>query len=295
MENFRTVILNVFQCKVNNIINPVSQLLQKDDQDISCSSAMLQRDINPMKSLRCLFQEVHDEAVKLAGVWCVNSALCEKRIPRVPRQFDENAVDQRLQDPVKSFEINVFIASIDIMVTQLESRFAGAKKVAATFQCLSPQFLSSNSCTDEVVSQSAASLSATYSCDISDEFTTQILSFRALFQNDIKKIATVAELADFLIVRNYSLVPMFPDLYAAFLLFLTLPVTVATAERSFLKLKLIKTYLRNSMLQDRLSGLAVLPLTTWKRENLTSTKLLTIVHVERRVSRRYDNLLMPVH
>ena len=30
-----------------------------------------------------------------------------------------------------------------------------------------------------------------------------------------------------------------------FLLFLTLPVTVATAERSFSKLKLIKTYLRN--------------------------------------------------
>lgn len=29
MENFSTVILIVFQCKVNNIINPVSQFLQK--------------------------------------------------------------------------------------------------------------------------------------------------------------------------------------------------------------------------------------------------------------------------
>ena len=32
MENFSTVILIVFQCKVHNIINPGSQLLQKDDQ-----------------------------------------------------------------------------------------------------------------------------------------------------------------------------------------------------------------------------------------------------------------------
>jgi hypothetical protein len=37
----------------------------------------------------------------------------------------------------------------------------------------------------------------------------------------------------------------------------TLPVTLTTAERSFSKLKLIKTYLRSSMGQDRLSELAI--------------------------------------
>jgi hypothetical protein len=36
------------------------------------------------------------------------------------------------------------------------------------------------------------------------------------------------------------------------------PVTVASAERSFSKLKLIKTYLRSSMSQERLNGLATL-------------------------------------
>ena len=34
-------------------------------------------------------------------------------------------------------------------------------------------------------------------------------------------------------------------------------MTVSSAERSFLKLKLIKTYLRNSMSQDRLNRLAM--------------------------------------
>ncbi|XP_074352353.1 uncharacterized protein LOC141691518 [Apium graveolens] len=39
---------------------------------------------------------------------------------------------------------------------------------------------------------------------------------------------------------------------------LTIPVTVVTAERSFSKLKLIKNYLRSTMSQERLNGLAML-------------------------------------
>jgi len=106
------------------------------------------------------------------------------------------------------------------------------------------------------------------------------LSFRALFKDDIKQIPTVMELAHFLVVKNYSLLPTFQDLYTAFLLFLTLPVTVATAERSFSKLKLIKTYLRNTMQDDRLSG-RFCQLRMQKHGNLMSAKLLTILQVER--------------
>ncbi|XP_050919588.1 uncharacterized protein LOC127137146 [Lathyrus oleraceus] len=39
---------------------------------------------------------------------------------------------------------------------------------------------------------------------------------------------------------------------------LTIPVTVASAERSFSKLKLLKTYLRSTMSQERLNGLALI-------------------------------------
>ena len=39
---------------------------------------------------------------------------------------------------------------------------------------------------------------------------------------------------------------------------ITLPVTVAEAEKSFPKLKLIKSYLRSTMSQERLSSLAII-------------------------------------
>jgi hypothetical protein len=61
-----------------------------------------------------------------------------------------------------------------------------------------------------------------------------------------------------LIVENYVLATTFPDLCTASLLLLTVPVNVAASERSFSKLKLIKNYLRSSMGQIPLRGLAII-------------------------------------
>ena len=62
--------------------------------------------------------------------------------------------------------------------------------------------------------------------------------------------------------------------YARTPLFLTIHVTVATAERSFSKLKLIKNYLRSTMGQERLVGLAILSI---ESERARKTDILKIV------------------
>ncbi|XP_022023478.1 zinc finger MYM-type protein 1-like [Helianthus annuus] len=49
-----------------------------------------------------------------------------------------------------------------------------------------------------------------------------------------------------------------PNAINAYHVLLTLSVTVASAERSFSKLKLLKSYLRSSMSQERLNGLAMI-------------------------------------
>lgn len=59
------------------------------------------------------------------------------------------------------------------------------------------------------------------------------------------------------IVEN-ELLDSLPNLTLAFRFFLTLCVSVASCERSFSKLKLIKSYLRSTMNQARLSSLAIL-------------------------------------
>ncbi|XP_026417231.1 uncharacterized protein LOC113312709 [Papaver somniferum] len=50
----------------------------------------------------------------------------------------------------------------------------------------------------------------------------------------------------------------YPNAFIAYRILLTIPVTIASAERNFSKLKLIKNYLRSTMSQEMLNGLAML-------------------------------------
>ncbi|KAJ8875326.1 hypothetical protein PR048_023221 [Dryococelus australis] len=53
---------------------------------------------------------------------------------------------------------------------------------------------------------------------------------------------------------------LFPNLHILLKILTTLPETTSSAERSFSTLKRLKTYLRNSTGEDRLNGLALMPI-----------------------------------
>ena len=67
----------------------------------------------------------------------------------------------------------------------------------------------------------------------------------------------------------------FPNTFIALLILLTLPVPVASGERSFSKLKLIKTYIRSSMIQERLVGLSTISVEHEIAQKLDLKKLVT--------------------
>jgi hypothetical protein len=59
------------------------------------------------------------------------------------------------------------------------------------------------------------------------------------------------------ILQFITTVDCYPNVSVAYQILLTVPVTVASAERSFSKLKILRNCLRTTMLQDRLNGLAM--------------------------------------
>ncbi|GFT25325.1 zinc finger MYM-type protein 1 [Trichonephila clavipes] len=74
--------------------------------------------------------------------------------------------------------------------------------------------------------------------------------------NSLDSINDAKQLIQYILENNLE--EIYPNIYITIRIMLIVPVSTASAERSFSKLKLIKTYLRNTMSQERLSALSFL-------------------------------------
>jgi len=89
-------------------------------------------------------------------------------------------------------------------------------------------------------------------CDIDAiELDTEIENVSVFFDDGLNAFDVLQ-----FMLKN-ELTTTFPSLTVSLRIFLTLPVRVAAGERSFPKLKLIKSYLRSSMCQERLNSLTI--------------------------------------
>lgn len=70
------------------------------------------------------------------------------------------------------------------------------------------------------------------------------------------KTAAPIDLLKFIYKQNLQ--DIYLNIEIALRIFLTIPVTTASCERSFSKLKLIKNYLRSTIGQERLTSMAIL-------------------------------------
>ena len=60
------------------------------------------------------------------------------------------------------------------------------------------------------------------------------------------------------VLSYIKILDSFLNVFIAYRILLTISIKVATVERSFTKLKLFKSYLKSTMLQDKLNVLAIL-------------------------------------
>ena len=173
-----------------------------------------------------------------------------------------------------NFKVNVFYPVIDTTLMQLRERFKGMQMVCEDFSILIPQTLVEMS--EELLIKSAYDFTIKYKDDISSDFRRQIISLKAYLsstyqENSLQKM-TVQNLGE--IIIKDDLTSIFPDIFTGIIIFMTIPVTSASAERLFSKLKLIKNYLRNSIGQDRLSNIAILNIGRLQTENFNVDKII---------------------
>jgi hypothetical protein len=102
--------------------------------------------------------------------------------------------------------------------------------------------------------------------DLADELD----ALKVVWPSSIEKMP----LARLKYLHQHRLTELFPNYCIAMRVLLTLPVTVASGERSFSRLKLLKTYLRSTMCQDRLSNLAILSIENDVTSSISFTDLI---------------------
>lgn len=236
------------------VVNSVSKNLQSATMCVDSTLQQIEGVMTFFENYRNVgFASSLKSAKDLASEMGIEPSFPIKRKVTRKKQFDEPNHDEEVLLAEKAFEVNYFLVMVDVAKVSLQKRFEELKVFKNIFGFL----LSSNDLkllNDIELRKCCAKFVEAYSqsdVELDDLFSELRLLQMTLPESDVPLRAM--EIFEF--VRDIN---CFPNILIAYRILFTVPVTVASAERSFSKLKLLKNYLRSSMSQDRLNGLATL-------------------------------------
>ena len=170
------------------------------------------------------------------------------------KQFDESNCQEEIIEAERAFEVKYFFVLVDMAITSLKTRF----EELMVFKDIFGFLLSSStlkSLTDIELRECCTKFADTFSHDGSSDVEVHDLISELKIMKFTLPDGILSAMEIFNHVRD---VDCYPNVSIAYQILCTVPVTVASAERSFAKLKLLKNYLRSVMPQERLNGLAIL-------------------------------------
>lgn len=239
-------------------INRVNLALQNKSLTVDSVSKMVKGLILSIQTMR---NEGIDKAIEFGQVLAddvgVKADFSDKRKRKV-KQLDFELIkdDWQVLSQQDEFKKDIFEV-YDRILTELQDRFENIFEISENFGFLCGSSLMDNSL--DYIQKCAADLSLKYEVDLnSSDFISEIKDFKSQAFSLLPDLRAAGPLDLLQLITTYSLRAEYPNLEIALRIFLTLPITVATCERSFSKLKLIKNYLRSTMGQDRISDMAIL-------------------------------------
>jgi len=234
----------------SGIILPVSKLLQKKELDIFAVIELIDSVLDILRQNRSncenVFHKIFDQAKN----------ECEKYdapllIPRRCKSqiFRDNYPSD---DPEHFFREAIFVPYLDHLIVETEDRFFDQKQKCRSLWGLIPKY-----------------------CDASPNTAQDLERLLEIYQEDIgPRAAVVPEVQRWVNKwkkEDVSTVPssaiealcachadIYPNVYILLTILGTLPVSTATSERSFSTMRRLKTYLRSSIGNERMTGLALL-------------------------------------
>ncbi|XP_024979003.1 zinc finger MYM-type protein 1-like [Cynara cardunculus var. scolymus] len=280
LSSFEFIVSLVIWHEILYRINLVSKKLQSKDM-------LLDVAIQNLKGLVEYFEKYREsgftcairEAKEIASNIGIEPEFVVKRFFSRKKQFDEIPNTEREhQSAQETFRTDYFIVLVDMALLQLRTRFEQMQEFESMFGFL---FDGRNLVTihDDELKKCCLNLELALTngndSDIDGEYLfIELQALQGMLPEEASKSGN--PWTSIQIMEFAKKMDMFPHVLLAYRILLTVPVTVASAERSFSKLKLLKSYLRSTMSQERLNGLAILSIESKFLANISYDEVIDI-------------------
>ncbi|XP_075702536.1 zinc finger MYM-type protein 1-like [Rhinoderma darwinii] len=243
-------------------INIASKKLQEIDLDIS--GAMKQLETCKLFLQRyCSDEQLENiirEAQGLAAALEIEGDFPpaeEGKTRRRKRRFDCESQDEPIRDPKQLFKVGFFTRILDSAVQTVQDRILQLTEHRNAFGVLY-NLQQIKDLTQENLREQCDHLEKRLSHDHLRDIDGADLCYelKSLSRYVPANCYTPKSVLGYICRSKMS--TMFPNTCIALRILLSLPVTVASGDRSFSKLELVKTYLRSTPPQERLVGLATI-------------------------------------
>jgi hypothetical protein len=246
MDTLSTAFMAVFWNTILSRTDKVSKLLQDPSLDFCVAVQLLQSLEEFFKAQRDKFSDF----CKAAKTLCGHANWKHKRARRPKVQADDSKEPAIVLIGEEAFKIGVFYAIIDSIVGDLHHRIEAYTKVKNRFAFLMVEQ------EDAVVQQSLLDAADFYKGDIDIGIVEEWTQWSAFLKGLSADWPTPQQMLHRMCSSHIE--SAFPNVFTALRIYLTLPVSNCTGERSYSHMKRIKSNIRATMGQDRLSYLSLL-------------------------------------
>ncbi|CAK6951761.1 hypothetical protein NFI96_003229 [Scomber scombrus] len=246
-------------------VNLVSKLLQSPDVSLETIKTETQGVRQCLENLRDSgLASCQSDAVEIAEELEIEMELPEKRQRKAAKHYQHEGAAETQSSPEESFKREFFLPLVDTALRSLNDRFSKMEDVYVLYSFLFSKKSMQQVLKSGKIRASCKNLEQTMHDIEADDLELEINSAVYTFPDHASTCPH--DMLNYIYSEN--LLDLYSNLSIALRLLLTLPVSVASGERSFSALKLIKTYLRSTMCQERLTGLALISIERDVRRSL---------------------------